>query len=232
MSAAFISIASGRAARIWWSPRTGGDGLTLSDVDALLAIPDDTHCLEDAYLAILRRLPDPTGMAAHHGALEGGATRLERLIGLANSAEGRAQPGAGETLASLRATQTGDLLAQLGSEVKRHHLLASRELEDLWDALWVDAARQTLPFILRTPDDLTEFHTAIRAGGDPLVAFLAAWRSATANLPSIQRLVGRIRMRLTWRRTWALVEQRFHTLIAASASLASFINAATVVADA
>ena len=96
----------------------------------------------------------------------------------------------------------------------------------------MDAARQTLPFILRTPDDLTEFHTAIRAGGDPLVAFLAAWRSATANLPSIQRLVGRIRMRLTWRRTWALVEQRFHTLITASASLASFINAATVVADA
>lgn len=201
-------------------------------MDTLLAIPDDTHCLEDAYLAILRRVPDPAGMTAHLVALAAGTPRLERLIGLANSAEGRAQPGATETLASLRATQVGDLLVQLDSEVKRHHLLASRELEDLWDALWVDAARQTLPFILRTPDDLTDFRAVISDGGDPLLAFLAAWRSATTALPRIQRLVGRIRMRLTWRRTWVRAQQRFHTLITTSASLASLINAATVVADA
>jgi hypothetical protein len=208
MSQVLRVAAAGRGTDIDWSTDPSRE-LRLSDIEALLAIPEDATFIAAAYEVVLGRRADPGGSTFHADALAADMDRGEFLLDLAESPEGRVRKGADEVRALLRAHRLGAFLGASGSVIDRAHLGASGRIDQVWPLLWVDAVRDVIPRALASDEEVDAFVAAISAGQPAADAVATAWKASLTRASIQVRIAGRIRLRLAWHSTWGRVHARF-----------------------
>jgi hypothetical protein len=202
----------------------GSRGLCVADVEAIMSIPDDAAFIAAAYEAILGRRADIGGSAFQLEALAGGLERGELLLDLAAAPEGRQRDAADAIRAALRAHRLGSFLTASGSVIDRAHLAASARVDQVWPLLWIDAVREAIPGVLADSAAADAFAASIAAGVPPQDAVATAWKAfiATQSLP--RRVIGRLRLRFAWHRTWGRVHSCFRDNVAFYASVGQLLD--------
>lgn len=200
-------------------------GLRLADVATIMAIPDDDEFIATAYKVVLGRRADPGGAAFHVEAFQRGMDRGEFLLNLAESKEGRERKGADEIRGALRAHRFGSFLGASGSVIDREHLAASARVDQVWPLFWVDAVREVIPGALADSDDANAFAESIAAGNSPRDAVVQAWKASLAQASLPRRIIGRLRLRFAWHRTWERVNSRFREHVVFYAGLGQLLDA-------
>ena len=203
----------------------GTGGLRVADVATIMGIPDDEEFIATAYKLVLGRRADPGGAAFHVDAFHAGMDRGEFLLNLAESKEGRERQGADDIRSALRAYRFGSFLGASGSVIDREHLAASARVDQVWPLFWVDAVREVIPGALAHADDANAFAESIAAGASPRDAVVQAWKASltTASLP--KRIMGRLRLRFAWHRTWERVNSRFRENVVFYAGVGQLLDA-------
>lgn len=202
--------AASRGADIEWAINRSRQ-LSLSNIDSLLAIPDDQAFLAAAYEVVLGRRADPAGSAFYVHALAEGMDRGGLLLTLAESPEGREHARAAHIRALLCAHRVGGFLEASGSVIDRAHLWASGRIDQVWPLLWAEAVREVIPGTLTSAEDMDAFVTAIGGGKLVAEAVADAWKASLPRASVLTRLLGRLRLRFAWHSTWARVHARFRS---------------------
>jgi hypothetical protein len=164
------------------------------------------------------------GTAFQLEALAGGLERGELLLDLAAAPEGRQRDAADAIRAALRAHRLGSFLTASGSVIDRAHLAESARVDQVWPLLWIDAVREAIPGVLADSADADAFAASIAAGVPPQDAVATAWKAfiATRSLPG--RIIGRLRLRFAWHRTWSRVHSCFRDNVAFYASVGQLLD--------
>ena len=217
--------AAGRGGDIAWS-LDGSRGLTVDDVDGILALDDDGAFIATAYEAILGRRPDRSGFSVYAGLLKAGMDRTELLLDFVDSIEGRSRPGSSMTRSVLCARRLAPFISAAGSMIDREHLSGSSRIDQVWPFLWVDAVRAVLPDVLEDPADVRAFTTDIAAGRSPRDALVDAWTAGLGRVPFTRRIIGRLRRRLRWHRTWGAIDACFRANVTFYSQLGQIIDGA------
>lgn len=222
-SKVLLAAAAGRGADINWSADRSRQ-LRLSDIESLLAVADDHSFIAAAYEVVLGRRADPGGSAFHMDALAGGMDRGDFLLNLAESPEGRVRKGADDVRALLRAHRLGGFLEASGSVIDRAHLGASGRIDQVWPLLWVDAVREVIPGVLVSDDEVEAFVATVSGGQSAADAVAAAWKSSLSRASIPTRLIGRLRLRLSWHSTWGRVHARFRDYVVFYAAIGQLLD--------
>lgn len=226
MSQVLRVAAAGRGTDIDWRIDPSRE-LGLADIEAVLAIVEDSAFIATAYELVLGRRADPRGSAFHADALAAGMDRGDLLLNLAESPECRARKGADTVRALLRARRLGAFLRASGSVIGPAQLGASSRIDQVWPLMWVDAVREVIPGALASGDEVDAFAAAISAGQPAADVFAAAWKASLVRASIPARIAGRIRLRFAWHSTWGRVHARFRDNVVFFAAVGQLLHMPT-----